>query len=221
MRVTLSLERSLSDDVALMVDVLRASTTITVALDNFRRIIPVGDLKEARIQAEKYNAPLAGERNGKPITGFNAGNSPVEIKDLKGDVLILTTTNGTRILKEIRTKTLIGSFLNADSVAKRALEVADHHIEIVMAGVRGKFVIEDFLGAGEIISYLMDLDLDEMALAAFMATRDEKLVNQVVRNSSSASTLRMLGFSNDVEFCLQRNLYDVVPVYENGIIEKL
>lgn len=221
MKVSLSLESSNSCDVAIMVDALRASTTITVALENFKKILPVKNIKEAEKLADKYNAVLAGERGGAQVEGFDTGNSPVEIKKFKGEILVLTTTNGTRVLEGINSKVLVGSFINAKAVAKKALEIADSHIEVVMAGVNGKFVIEDFLGAGEIISHLQDQELDETALAACMASYDQKKVDDAVKNSKSAAGLYKLGLGKDVEFCLNRNIYDTVPVYKNGTVKKI
>jgi len=125
MRVSLSLDRSYSEDVAIMVDALRASATITTALESFKTVIPVRGIDEAVIQAKKHEAVLAGEREGAKIEGFDVGNSPVDIRNFQGDVLVLTTSNGTRILEDISASTiLIGSFLNAQAVASKALKLA-------------------------------------------------------------------------------------------------
>lgn len=221
MQVTLSFEKSLSRDVAVMVDVLRASTTITVALDNFNQIIAVKDKGNAIELAGKHQAVLAGEREGAKIEGFDTGNSPVEIKNFSGKCLVLTTSNGTRILEGMNAKALIGSFINAKAVAKAASEIADDHIEIVMAGVRGQFAIEDFLGAGEIISNLTDYKLDEMALSAYLASRDDEMVNKAVLNSNSALGLQKLGYNKDILFSIKKDIYNVVPIYKEGIIKKL
>jgi 2-phosphosulfolactate phosphatase len=221
MLVSLSFDKSYSKDVAIMVDVLRASTTITVALNNFNKIIAVKDKSMAIKLAKEYNAVLAGERDGAPLPGFDTGNSPVEIKNFSGDALVLTTTNGTRILEGMKAKSLIGSFVNAKAVAQKASEIADNHIEIVMAGVRGRFAIEDFLGAGEIISYLKNYELDEMAQAAYMASMDEKMVNKAIINSKSALGLQKLGFLDDITFSIKKNIYDIIPIYEKHIIKKL
>jgi 2-phosphosulfolactate phosphatase len=219
MKVSLSLDKSYSEDVAIMVDVLRASTTITVAMENFSSIIPVKGVDEAKKLAKDYNAVLAGERGGAAVEGFNTGNSPVEISKLMGDILVITTSNGTRILDGMKAKAMIGSFVNAKAVAQKALDTAENHIEVVMAGVEGKFAIEDFLGAGEIISNLLDQNLDEMALAAYMSSRDNNMVNEAIKKSRSARRLDELGLSFDVDFCLKRNIYHSVPVYENGSIK--
>ncbi|MGF7119552.1 2-phosphosulfolactate phosphatase [Methanobacterium oryzae] len=221
MLVSLSFEESVSQDVAIMVDVLRASTTITVALDNFNEIIAVKDKNKAIRLAKTHNATLAGEREGAKILGFETGNSPVEIKNFNGNTLVLTTSNGTRILEGMRAKSLVGSFVNARAVAKTASKIADDHIEIVMAGVRGRFAIEDFLGAGEIISNLKNFELDEMAQAAYLASRDDEMVSEAVKNSLSARGLKKLGFVNDIDFCIKKDIYNVVPFYEGGIIKKL
>ncbi|MGZ4856929.1 MAG: 2-phosphosulfolactate phosphatase [Methanobacteriaceae archaeon] len=221
MRVSLSLERSLSKDISIMVDVLRASTTITMAMDNFSKIIPVRSLEEAIQLAMQHNSILAGERDGAVVDGFDVGNSPLDIQKFKGKSLVLTTTNGTRILEGIKGKTLIGSFVNATAVAEKALEMAEEHIEVVMAGVKGNFVIEDFLGAGEIISLLQEQELDEMALAALMATQNPEKVNEAVLKSRSAYSLIKQGFEADIDFCLKRDITTKVPLYEKGIIKDL
>lgn len=219
MHVSLSLEKSFSKDVSIMVDVLRASTTIILALENFSKIIPVRSLEDAMQLAKEYNSILAGERDGARVEGFDAGNSPLDIQKFKGESLVLSTTNGTRILEDIKGKTLIGSFVNAMAVAEMALKMAEDHIEVVMAGVNGNFVIEDFLGAGEIISHLQDQKLDEMALAALLAAQNPEKVNEAVRKSKSAHGLVKLGFEADVDFCLKRNSTTIVPLYENGYIK--
>lgn len=219
MKVSLSLDKSYSEDVAIMVDVLRASTTIIVAMENFSRIIPVKSITEAEKIAGKYNAILAGERRGAAVEGFDVGNSPIEISDFNGEVLVITTSNGTRILEGMKSKVLVGSFVNAAAVAEKAMDIADNHIEIVMAGVEGRFAIEDFLGAGEIIGNFKDCNLDEMALAAYMSSRNNNMVNDAIINSRSARRLVELGLSKDIDFCIRRNIYDQVPVYENGSIE--
>ncbi len=219
MNVSLSLDKSYSDDVAIVVDVLRASTTMIVAMENFSSIIPVKSREEAENLAVKYDAVVAGERGGATIEGFDVGNSPIQISEFHGDILVITTSNGTRVIEGIKSKLLIGAFTNAKSVAKKAMEMAENHIEIVMAGVNGNFAIEDFLGAGEIIKNLKKHDLDELALASCMAAADKNMVNYAVKNSLSARTLFELGFENDVDFCLKRNIYESVPVYANGSIK--
>ena len=222
MRISLSLDRSCSKDLSIIVDALRASTTIITALESFKTIVPVKKIGKAESMAQKYNAVLSGERGGAKIAGFDAGNSPVEIKNLDGEYLVLTTSNGTRILEKTSSSTvLVGSFVNAKAVALKAKELAVNHIDVVMAGVNGEFAIEDFLCAGEIISNLQDEEMDEMALSAVMASADKAKVDEAVVNSNSARGLKDLGLEKDVEFSLNRDIYNTVPIYKDGLIKKL
>ncbi|HEY0196780.1 MAG TPA: 2-phosphosulfolactate phosphatase [Methanobacterium sp.] len=220
MRVSLSLDRSYSKDVAIMVDALRASATIITALQSFKTVIPVRKIDNAVSLAAEHEAVLAGEREGAKIEGFDVGNSPVDIRNFQGDILVLTTSNGTRILEDIPSSTiLIGSFLNTQAVASKALELAKNHVEVVMAGVNRDFTIEDFLSAGEIISHLQDHELDETALAALMASLDPEKVDDAVLNSNSALRLRDLGLEKDIQFSLERNIFNTVPIYKDGVIK--
>jgi 2-phosphosulfolactate phosphatase len=218
MNVSLSLERSYAADVSIMVDVLRASSTITIALESFKQVIPTRNIMDAEDLALKHDAVLAGERGGAKIENFDVGNSPVDISSMNGKNLILTTSNGTRILEDMKGTVLIGSFLNAKKVAEKAFDMAEDRIEVIMAGVNHKFVIEDFLGAGEIISYLEDSELEEMALASYLAIQDRKKTDDAILSSSSAKNLRILGYEKDIEYCLKRNVTEIVPIYSKGII---
>ena len=141
MKATLSFEESSSNDVSIMVDALRASTTITLALDNFKRVIPCTSPEEAYKLKNTYDALLAGERNGKKIEGFDIGNTPSLIKDLKTphDTLILTSTNGTRILKNMKSKVLVGCMLNAKAVALKSINLAESHR---FSRIRGNIVLD-------------------------------------------------------------------------------
>ncbi|MDO9046049.1 MAG: 2-phosphosulfolactate phosphatase [Methanobacteriaceae archaeon] len=220
MKVSLSLEKSDSNDLSIMVDVLRASTTITMALNHFKKVIPVVDHKEAIKIASEKEAIIAGERRGATLEGFDAGNSPIEIQKLKGKTLVLTTSNGTRIMEGMKSQILVGCFTNAQAVAAAAKELANEEIEVVMAGVEGRFAIEDFLGAGEIISNLQNENLDEYGQAAVMAVQNKDLVEYNILKSRSARRLSEIGFKKDVEFCLQRNISDNVPIFREHSLEK-
>lgn len=122
MKVTLSFEESASSDVSIMVDALRASTTITLALNNFKRVIPCFTPEEAFKLKDELGGIVAGERMGRQIEGTDIGNSPCAIKDYETskDTLILTTSNGTRILENMTSKVLVGSMANAKAVALKA-----------------------------------------------------------------------------------------------------
>ena len=222
MKVTLSFEESSSSDVSIMVDALRASTTITMALNNFKRIIPCFTPEEALDLKENVGGILAGERNGKQIEGFDIGNSPSAIKDFEAseDTLILTTTNGTRILEKMNSNVLVGSMVNAESTGKKSIQLATDHIDVVMAGVKGKFAIEDYLAAGEILYWisenLEECELSEYAQTAILATRDYELVKEAFLNSRTAKRLTELGYREDIELSVMRNITDNVAIYQDN-----
>ena len=221
MKVTLSFEESTSSDVSIMVDALRASTTITFALNNFKRVIPCFTPEEALELKEKIGGVLAGERNGKQIEGFELGNSPSVIKDFKTsqDTLIFTSTNGTRILENMTSKVLVGSLVNAEAVALKSIQLAQNHIDVVMAGVKGEFAIEDFLAAGEILYWidenLDDCELSEYAQSAISKTRDYETLKDEFINSRTAKRLIELDYKDDVELSCLKNISDNVAIYEN------
>lgn len=219
MKVTLSFEENTRNDVSIMVDALRASTTITLALNNFKRIIPCFTPEEALELNKNIVGVLAGERMGKQIEGFEIGNSPSQINDFKTsrDTLILTTSNGTRILENMDSKVLVGSMVNAKAVAEKSIQLAEDHIDVVMAGVRGEFAIEDYLACGEIIYWikenLSDCELSEYAQTSVLATRDYDALKDAFINSRTARRLIELGYEDDVELCCERNITENVAIY--------
>ncbi|KZX17689.1 putative 2-phosphosulfolactate phosphatase [Methanobrevibacter cuticularis] len=234
MKITLNFERTISTDVSIMVDLLRASTTITMALDKFKEIIPTLTTEQAKKIAIKTGGLLAGERNGATLEGFDIGNSPIDIASynvnskLGTDKLILTTSNGTRILEDMDSKVLVGCFANCKSVAKAALKLANNHIDVVMAGVNGNFAIEDFLASGDILYWLQEykdvynidnVEISEYAQGAILAISDDNLVNEAILNSSSAKRLTDIGFKKDVDFCINRNISNNVAIYDNGALK--
>ena len=224
MKVTLSFEESSSSDVSIMVDALRASTTITLALDKFDSIIPCFTPEEALRLKESNGGVLAGERGGKQIDGFDAGNSPVEIKNLNTSekTLILTTSNGTRILENMTSKALVGSLVNAKAVALKSIELAATHIDVVMAGRKGNFALEDFLASGEILYWICEnsdeYELNDYAKAAIMATRDYEKVREGFLTSASGKRLAKLNYEKDIECCLKKNISENVAIYEDNVL---
>lgn len=231
MKISISFEKTITTDVSIMVDALRASSTITLALDNFEEVIPCFTPEEAFKIASETGGILAGERNGAKIEGFDIGNSPSEIRKMKPDLktLILTTSNGTRILKDMNSTVLVGSFINAKAVAKKAIELADNEIDIVMAGIKGEFAVEDFLACGEIAYWILEelksknieYTANEMAIEGIEASRDDKEVKESIYKSRSYIRLSELGYSEDIEICLKKNITDNVAIYENGKLKPL
>lgn len=222
MKVTLSFEKSESSDVSIMVDALRASSTITVGLDKFKKIIPCFTPEDGFRLKEEFGGIVAGERKGAKIEGCDIGNSPTAIRELETDeeLLILTTSNGTRILENMESKVLVGSLINARAVAKKSIELSETHIDVVMAGVKGNFAIEDFLAAGEIIYWISELsdecEISEYAQSAILATRNYELLKESFLNSRTAKRLVELGYEDDVKLCCLKNISENVGIYKNN-----
>jgi len=236
MKITLSLEKTSSSDISIMVDAFRASTSITIAMDKFDQVIPAFTPEEAKEIAKNKDGILAGERMGAKIDGFDLGNSPVDIKNFNTDsnTLVLTTSNGTRILENMNSTILIGCFINAKAVAEVSLKIAAKnkfsHIDIVMAGWKGNFAIEDFLASGEILCWIYkkmvesnsdesDFEISKYAQSAILASRDDEEVKKVIFNTRSAHSLKELGYKKDIDFSLQKNISDNVAIYEKGVLK--
>ncbi|WP_458402800.1 2-phosphosulfolactate phosphatase [Methanobrevibacter sp.] len=222
MKVTLSFETTVSDDVSIMVDALRASTTITLALNSFDKIIPCFTPEEAFKLKDEIGGTIAGERKGEKIEGFELGNSPSILKDYESDEsnLILTTSNGTRILENMNSTVLVGSLVNAKAVGEKATRLAKEHIDVVMAGVRGEFALEDFLASGEILYWicenLSEYETNDLAKAAIIASRDYDAMKEGFYNSNTGKRLLRLGHEKDIECCCEKNISNNVAIYANN-----
>lgn len=168
---------ALQGGVAVVVDVLRATTAMVHALAaGCEAVIPCGEIEEARREARKFPAGsvvLGGEREGLPIPGFDLGNSPRSFTPevCRGKTLVMTTTNGTRaILASLEAdRVLIGSFPNFAATVQ-ALHLESRAIHVVCSGTDGCISFEDSLLAGAFAQHLKDMGAelrnDEAEIAA-------------------------------------------------------
>jgi len=200
-------------NVAIVVDVLRASTTITTLLSF------IDEVYITTSTSKKENAIYIGERKGRKIEGFDFGNSPTEIlanKDIikeryeNGEKVILTTTNGTRVLKSLDAEHIfIGAIVNAKYVAKAVEDFED--VSLVPCHRENNFAIDDFIGCGVIAKYLNG-EFDEFIKAALELTKHDWM--SLILNSSSAENLKNLGYEKDVTFAILENSIDAVGIYK-------
>jgi len=142
----------------IVVDVLRASSTIVQALESgYRRVLCCAEVGQAQaLREEIADAVLAGERQALRVEGFDFGNSPRDFLEPKAETLILTTTNGTRAIVEAAADcdvVFVGSLLNLEAVAAAARERGED-VEVVCAGVDGRFALDDAYCAGRIAELL-------------------------------------------------------------------
>lgn len=225
-----SLFDSTTDDTTVVCDLLRASTTITVALHNFACVIPVNTADEAfEIKDSLDSVTLAGEDDLNNIPGFDLSNSPTGILKIKDkDVLVLKTSNGTKVLEGIKQrdpdiKVLVGTSINAKSVAAKALELCDHEIELIMAGRRHIFNIEDAIGVGLIMEEIkkqakdqnISIHMEESAKAVYLLAEDHKRAVDLIRHSDASVRLNKRDFHDDLILASRINICSNVGIYDN------
>ena len=230
MKINVTLYNSDTDDVAIIIDLLRASTTIVLALNTFEEVIPVISEEKAFELKHNSQAILAGEKNAEKIENFDITNSPYLINEYSSKILVLKTTNGTKVINNVKqdknTKILIGTSINAKAVAQKALDLASNEINLIMAGRKQKFTMEDCVGAGIIIKELIKiaekenipLELSESAQVAHMIANNDETSKYLIESSESATRLKELGALEDLEICKSINITENVPCYIDGKI---
>jgi 2-phosphosulfolactate phosphatase len=201
--------------VGIVVDVLRATSTIAQALaSGYRRVLCCAEIDEARVLAVSQGpAKLAGERHLEHIEGFDFGNSPREVAgEPAADTLILTTTNGTRLLVDAAARferVYVGSLLNLDAVAAAARESGED-VAVLCAGVLGQVTLDDAYCAGRIAEALGGEPADSATLGIRLA-RSFGSAAEGLGASWSAGDLRRHGMEGDVEWCARESVLDVAP----------
>ncbi|MCE0523062.1 MAG: 2-phosphosulfolactate phosphatase [Methylacidiphilales bacterium] len=209
----------LRSSVCAVIDVIRATSTIATALARGAvEVQPVGSVPDAfALKALNPDALLAGERGGKPLPGFDRGNSPREMTEelVKGRRIILTTTNGTQALgaclgaREIVT----ASLLNLGATAARLKELGPPWI-VVCAGCEGEFGVDDAVVAGAIAEAL---EQDHPLVSLYHSVRDD--LAETLMGSNAGRELVKASLEADVPFCAQLDLYPVVPTLdEDGML---
>jgi 2-phosphosulfolactate phosphatase len=200
--------------VGIVVDVLRATSTIAQALaSGYRRVLCCAEVEEARsLRAELGDGLLAGERKCLPIPGFDRGNSPSEFVDATGETVILTTTNGTRALVAAASRcerVVAASLLNLDAVV-RAARAGGADAAVVCAGVGGKFALDDAYVAGRLVE-LLGGEPTDAAVAALRLARSFGSADEGLRASQSARNLVNAGLEEDIAWCARESMLEVVP----------
>ena len=207
--------------VGIVVDVLRATSTMTQALAaGYRRVLCCAEIDEARALAQTEGpAKLAGERRLEPIPGFDFGNSPREVAgEPEAETLVLTTTNGTGLLVSAAERfehVYVGSLLNLDAVAAAAREHGED-VAVLCAGVLGELALDDAYCAGRIAEALGG-DRTDSATAAIRLAQTYGHAREGLDASRSAWNLRRHGLEADVEWCARENALDVVPRYVGSV----
>ncbi|MEG1559732.1 MAG: 2-phosphosulfolactate phosphatase [Clostridia bacterium] len=216
----------------IVIDVLRATTSITMALKNgAEKIIPARDAGEAVDIFSKLNlgdCVMAGERGGLKLPDFQLGNSPLEFTEsaVNGKTVIFSTSNGTAAIHNAKSakNCILGAMINRTAIAKKALSMLDDVI-ILCAGTDDIIGADDIVAAGAIIDAITKNAVCAIELTdiAFIC---ESLYESYIRGQFKLNKtmhyrhLCELNLLSDIEFSFKTDLTDIVPVYRNGIIEK-
>ncbi len=222
---------SLANKTVIVVDVLRATTSIICAIKNgATQVIPTQDAGTAASISGRLGGGcvLAGERGGFKLAGFALGNSPFEFspENVQNKSVVFSTTNGTVAIHNVQDakNVLIGAMINRTAVAKKALALGEDII-IACAGTDGLVSADDICAAGAIADALArnskePLEMSDLTLICSMIYADWLSGRADLSVTKHYAYLMKMGFQEDVEFCFKQDLTDIVPVYKNGIIVK-
>jgi Phosphosulfolactate phosphohydrolase and related enzymes len=226
-------EPRLRERSVVVIDVLRATTTMVEAMANgANNVIPVCEIEEAiaLYRARGEQSVLAGERKGMPIEGFELGNSPQDFTSAKvqGKTIILTTTNGTAALHAVRNSSpiFIGCLRNRKALVKRLME-EERDVSIVCAGTDKQFSADDYYCAGAIVQGLMDegaemdrnMEMEDAAQIAQLFYRTAKEDENLLMQTKHIKAMFELGLMIDYMFCMEEDVCNFVPQMMNSTVE--
>lgn len=209
----------INNSIVVVTDIFRAtSCMVTGFAYGVKSIIPVATVEECKtLQNMGYVA--AAERNAEKVEGFDLDNSPFSYMDerLIGGKIAMTTTNGTLSISKAKTdavKVIVGAFLNLAAVVNH-LKNQPYDVLVLCAGWKGRPNLEDTLFAGAVVEalkdeYFVSEDSAILAMRTYQQAKDNMLA--YLSNSSHIRRLQGLGINKDISYCLQKDLYDVLPV---------
>jgi 2-phosphosulfolactate phosphatase len=215
-----------SNSIVVIIDVFRATSTIASALHNGAKcVIPVDSVPKAIEISKNIDGIAAGERDGMIAEGLQHGNSPLEYSRdfIENKTLVLTTTNGTRLLQmalDKNTDTIIsGSFPNLSAVCDFLLKEKKNVI-LGCAGWKDRFNLEDTLFAGAVIHRIQKeftIHCDSSLMAEILyAKHKNKLLEFVPKLTHYHRLVERFGLIEDIKFCLTPDGANVLPVYRDG-----
>lgn len=211
--------------VAVVVDVLRATTSLLTILERGCAEVLIAPTVEAarRFAHAHPDLLLAGEERGRAPAGFDFGNSPVAFAraELEGRRMVFSTTNGTRAIRLVQeaSTVLLGCLRNCSAVARRGLAAAggEEEVCVVCAGREGRFSLDDAYTAGALVDALLaeaggnPLVLTDAALAAQALHRSTADAAALFRRTRAGRNVMEIGLSEDLDYCAQRDTSALVP----------
>ncbi len=221
----------ISSSVVVIIDVLRATSTIATALHNGAKwIIPVDSVAECIRIGKQIDAITAGERDGKVAEGLQYGNSPFEYPAsfIHGKTLVLTTTNGTKLLHMAldngADEIITGSFANLDAVCNHLIQ-RNKPVLLACAAWKDKVNIEDTLFAGAVVEkikqhFTINCDASQLAASMYQEASVDMFEFMKQKDASHYKRLSSFGLEKDIRHCLTANTASVLPLYEDGKLVK-
>ena len=212
--------------IVVVIDILRATSTIATALNNgAKEVIPVDSVEKCIRLGKEMACITAGERDGKIAEGLQYGNSSFEYPPefVQGKILVLTTTNGTKLLHMAvakgATEIITGSFLNISAVCDHLVQNKKNVI-LACAGWKDKINIEDTLFAGAVIQKLKDnfeINCDASNMAACLYEQAQHDLFEFLKNNNASHYHRLMdfGLEKDIRHCLTLDIANVLPYYIN------
>ena len=219
----------------IIVDVLRASTTVATALGNgAKTVIPLEGPDDVITRSKEFarsQTLLAGEQKMHPITGFDLGNSPQAFTPevVEGKTILLTTTNGTHALLGVQgaRDIVVASYVNFTAVLAMMKVAASSNtdIAIICAGEEGSFTLEDAACAGRYVRAIPKraaLAVNDAAAASVLIEKKYgDNIAKVFKESTHGQALQSAGFGDDLAAAAEVDSYPVVPIWQDRQITKL
>lgn len=216
-----------STSIVVIIDVLRATSTIAAALNNgAKSIIPVDSVAECIKLGKQMEVITAGERDGQIAEGLTYGNSPFTYPKefITGKTLVLTTTNGTKLLHmalaENAKAIITGSFPNLSAVCN-FITSQKQNVVLACAAWKDKVNLEDTLFAGAVIQqikehFLINCDASKIAETLYTEAKDDLYEFMKHKNASHYHRLTNYGLEKDIRYCLTIDVDNVLPMYDGG-----
>lgn len=217
----------INDSIVVIIDVFRATSTIATALYNgAAKVIPVASVEKCIELGKGEGCITAGERDGKIVAGLQYGNSPSEYNRdfIEGKTLVITTTNGTKLLhmalEKGATEVVTGSFLNLDAVC-RHLIAQKKNVFLGCSGWKDRFNLEDTMFAGAVVHHVKEhftIHCDSSLMAEEMYVSHKHDMHGFIRKLTHWHRLAGYGAEKDLDYCVTENAANVLPVYKNEVL---
>lgn len=213
------------NSIVVIIDVLRATSTICTALYNgAAKVIPVATVEECVNIGRAIDGITAGERDGKVAEGLVHGNSPFEYprEFIENKTLVLTTTNGTKLLHMAKDaiQIITGSFPNLSAVCDYLI-AQNQNVILGCAAWKDRVNMEDTLFAGAVVNRIrehFDVNCDSAIAAETLYESAKTDIHQFMKQASHYKRLAKYGLEKDIAYCLTPDGANILPIFQDGAL---